>query len=120
MVLRVIVFAITVAYVVFGVGQEASAQTENGISERQLVEANNAGVLLIRQGKYREAVSQFGGLDFSKATASEQALYSYNFGRALEGNGNFKEAYSKYHFAATKQPEFEAPVDALFRTLQEG
>jgi tetratricopeptide (TPR) repeat protein len=81
---------------------------------------DNLGVFLIKQGKYSEAVRKFASLDFSNATSAERCLWTYNFGRALEGSGTLKEAYAKYKSAMTQEPKFDAAAEGAFRVLREG
>jgi tetratricopeptide (TPR) repeat protein len=89
-----------------------------GTARQRLLAGNDLCVLLTNQGKYGEAVERWRSVNYSELEPSERFVYDYNFGRALEGNGNFKEAYEKYKRSVMLQPKFDAAGDAAFRVLQ--
>jgi tetratricopeptide (TPR) repeat protein len=91
-----------------------------GTPEQQLIAQNDLGVLLLKEKRYGEALELFLRLDYSRVSPSERFPYDYNFGRALEANGRFDEAYEKYGAAVKEQPRFNTAVDGAFRMLHEG
>src|ERR1700680_373393 len=83
-----------------------------GTARQRLLAGNDLCVLLTNQGKYSEAIERWRTVNYSGLEPSERFVYDYNFGRALEGNGDFKEAYDKYKRSVMQQPKFDAAGDA--------
>src|SRR5204862_2543025 len=60
----------------------------------------------------------FGKVDGAALNAQQRGVYCYNFGRALEGNGDLTQAFKQYTNAVGQQPDFEQAVEGAFRALR--
>jgi len=79
---------------------------------------NNRAALLMRIGKQSDALAIYRNIDWSGLDPSQQSICRYNFGRALEEQGDLASAYMQYSAALELNPEFGRAVDAAFRSLR--
>lgn len=91
--------------------------TAIGTAPQKLLAQNNLGILLLRQGKAKEALQVLQEMSYLKVASSEGYVYAYNTARALEQTGDPTAAFKLYAEALQTQPAFEPAIDGAFRVL---
>jgi len=88
-----------------------------GTSQQQAIARNNLGVLLLRSGNTRDAVSAFKQINAASLQGPQQYLYHYNFARALEQDNDPVSSFTEYAVALKLRPDFESAAAGAFRVL---
>jgi tetratricopeptide (TPR) repeat protein len=89
-----------------------------GTPKQRVQAQNDLAVLSLKRGDSRQAVATLREVDVQALEPEQRSLYTYNYGRALELNGNGPEAYQKYTQALEQDPGFDLATEGAFRLLR--